>query len=173
MKSLVFTLILSATVFAKEANIEGKDNKISVNWGPLIGYWAGDGHFPLRINYERYWKRNISFGGYLGTTLIEDSTELKVYEIEIGARKYFWGRFQRFSVGVLPFIHVRDYPYPLKAIDTAIPMLIGYTWQWSRIFTGIEAGFGPGFSTVYRDDEEGKSRYQTIADGALKIGVAF
>lgn len=173
MKIIFAVLILAGLAASKEANIEGKDNKISVNWGPLIGYWAGDGYIPLRINYERYWKHNISFGGYLGTSLIDEKEDKHTYEFEIGIRKYFWGHYQRFSIGLLPFTQIRDYPFGVKVIDATIPILVGYTWQWSYLFTGIEAGFGPGISTAIKENQLNTSKYETIADGALKIGIVF
>jgi hypothetical protein len=173
MKSIIAILIMAGIAMGKVANIDGKDNKVSVNWGPLIGYLAGDGYIPLRINYERYWDHNISLGGYLGMSLIDEKGDRPNYELAVGARKYFWGHFQRFSIGLLPFANIRNRDFGAKTVDAGIPFLVGYSWQWSRVFTGIETGFGPGISTSIIEGQRNSSAFETIAEGALKIGFVF
>jgi len=165
--TLIILLLLGAAN-AKQGEIQGKKNRTSFRFGYLIGA-INSGHFPLVLNYERFFPTNISLGGSLGNTVISNGRFNDYSVAEISVRRFFFGEYQRIILSASAFLRY-DRRFN-KETSIALPFKTGYLWQWSKLFTSIEGGLGPGIYT--NQNMNGYEFKPDIVEAYWNLGFVF
>jgi hypothetical protein len=144
----LFLFVFSSIAFAKETEIGDKRNRISMNFDPLVPWiLLGHGH-PSELRYDRLIQYNASISGLAYYDLFGNlNYGLIEYAFGIGIKKYFWGQFQRFSIGP-QFLYHTSGSGVTKTETYFAPLILGYTWQWNHLSLGAEAGSGPSLYDV-------------------------
>lgn len=170
-------LVLTNDLSAAQADIGERRNRLSFNYDALfydIGLKRGLG---TELNYDRFLPGNFSLPVFVSynfySQFAHDETDLA---LGLGIKRFFFGRYQRLSLAPM-LVYARnsiDDGFSIRTNEAIlIPIMKGYTWQWSKVSTGVEAGGGPGwFSGSYTGSNK-KWSFGLAMHWGLNVGFLF